>query len=159
MVFTQPNADTGGRVVSQKINEFVRRHENAWILDNLGTLAYFSFMKLALAMVGNSSSGIIEAPSFGLPVVNIGTRQAGRVRAANVVETSCERLAILEALRLATSPGFRLELSDRANPYGTGQAAPRIVERLRSVPIDDRLLRKRFHDLPSAHTSRVGQHV
>jgi len=159
MVFTLPNADTGGRVVSQRIKEFVSRHEHAWIADNLGMQAYFSLMKLALAMIGNSSSGIIEAPSCGLPVVNVGTRQAGRVRAANVIDAECERLALLEALRLATSPGFRLELSGQANPYGTGNAAPRIVERLRSVPIDDRLLRKRFHDLPSAHAPGVGHHV
>jgi UDP-hydrolysing UDP-N-acetyl-D-glucosamine 2-epimerase len=159
MIFTLPNADTGGRVVSQRIKEFVRRHERAWIVDNLGMQAYFSLMKLSLAMIGNSSSGIIEAPSFGLPVVNVGTRQAGRVRAANVIDAECERLALLEALRLATSPSFRLELSGKANPYGTGDAATRIVERLRSVPIDDRLLRKRFHDLPSAHVPGVGHHA
>ena len=151
MVFTMPNADTSGRLVAQKIAEFTKRHDKVWLVDNLGVPLYFSMMKVARAMVGNSSSGIIEAASFGLPVVNIGTRQAGRVRAANVIDTGYSRQQILDALRIATSAGFRQKLTDMKNPYGTGNAAGRIVDRLRQVPIDDRLIRKPFHDLPSPH--------
>ena len=79
VVFTMPNADTGGRVIQIMLEEYVRRHASASLVDNLGTPAYFGRWRWRSAMVGNSSSGIIEAPSFGLPVVNVGTRQQGRV--------------------------------------------------------------------------------
>jgi UDP-N-acetylglucosamine 2-epimerase len=97
-------------------------------------------------MVGNSSSGILEAASFRLPVVNVGTRQQGRVRGKNVLDVECERADIAAAIRTALSPEFRASLADLVNPYGDGHAAARIVERLRSVELGDKLLRKRFHD-------------
>ena len=97
-------------------------------------------------MVGNSSSGILEAASFRLPVVNIGTRQQGRVRGKNVLDVGYTRTEIVAAIRTAMSAGFRASLGDLVNPYGDGRAAERIVERLRSVELGDALLRKRFHD-------------
>ena len=97
-------------------------------------------------MVGNSSSGIIEAPSLGLPVVNIGTRQDGRVRAANVIDVIFERGPIQEAISRAVSPEFRASLKGMMNPYGDGHAAERIVAKLKSVELGDKLLRKIFHD-------------
>jgi UDP-N-acetylglucosamine 2-epimerase len=100
-------------------------------------------------MVGNSSSGIIEAGSFGLPVVNIGNRQSGRVRGANVIDVDGKRAAILAAIQRAVSPEFREKLRDAKNPYriaGTN-AADLILNRLKTVSVDDRLLCKRFHDL------------
>jgi len=78
VVFTAPNADTGGRLVLERIQDFVRAHRASRLVLNLGTAAYFSLMRSAAAMVGNSSSGLIEAPSFGLPAVNVGERQRGR---------------------------------------------------------------------------------
>jgi UDP-hydrolysing UDP-N-acetyl-D-glucosamine 2-epimerase len=155
-IFTSPNADTSGRIVSRKITEFVQSHGNASLVDNAGIQGYFSLMAVARAMVGNSSSGIIEAPSFRLPVVNVGSRQAGRVRAANVIDSGYRREEILQALRTATSAHFRNSLSTISNPYGTGAAAHHIVERLQSVTIDDRLIRKRFHDVPMASAEEKG---
>lgn len=148
VIFTMPNADTGGRIIRRMITEYVReRPSSACIMDNLGTQGYFSLMAAAAAMVGNSSSGIIEAPSFGLPVVNVGTRQQGRVRAANVIDVGYERAVILDGIRKAVQPEFRDSLRQMKNPYGCGQASDIIVERLKSVPLDKRLVVKRFYDL------------
>ncbi len=106
-------------------------------------------MSLATAMAGNSSSGIVEAASFKLPVVNIGNRQQGRVMARNVICVECRRDEIVRGIATATSAEFRSGFSDLVNPYGDGRAAGRIVDRLRTIELDDRLIRKRFHDLPA----------
>ena len=147
VIFTQPNADAGGRQIGERVDEFVRAHAFAHRVDNLGVQAYFSLMRIAAAMVGNSSSGIIEAPSFALPVVNIGSRQSGRVRARNVIDVAPERGAILGGIRRAVSSDFRAGLRGMENPYGSGHAAEAIVERLKSVPLDAALIAKRFHDI------------
>jgi UDP-hydrolysing UDP-N-acetyl-D-glucosamine 2-epimerase len=147
VVFTMPNADTGGRVIARRIEEFVTAHSLAQAVDNLGTEGYFSMMALATAMVGNSSSGIIEASSFELPVVNIGTRQQGRVRGANVIDVGYEREDILQALQCALNPQFRTSLHGIQNPYGSGVASERIVETLRRVRLDNKLIVKRFYDV------------
>lgn len=148
VVFTLPNADTYGRVIAQKIREFVRDRPTTRLVDNLGTQGYFSLMAHAAAMVGNSSSGLVEAPSFGLPVVNIGNRQRGRLRAANVIDVGYSRDEIVTGIRQALSPQFRESLHDLSNPYGDGRAAEVIVHTLKTVPLDDRLVTKRFHDGP-----------
>ncbi len=147
VLFTMPNADTGHRVIRSKIGTFVDAHPSAVAVENLGTQYYFSAMALASAMVGNSSSGIIEAASFELPVVNVGIRQRGRVRGKNVVDVECDRAAILDGLDRALDPGFRTSLRGMQNPYGSGHAADTIIDVLKRVELDDRLLVKRFHDL------------
>ncbi len=148
VIFTAPNADPEGRLIATAIQHYVRQHANAIFLKNLGTRAYFSLMQHASAMVGNSSSGIIEAASFHLPVVNIGNRQRGRLRPRNVLDVGHDAQAIIQAIRQAISPAFRAGLHDLNNPYGDGHAAERIVHVLRSVPLDSTLLVKRFWDLP-----------
>jgi UDP-N-acetylglucosamine 2-epimerase len=99
-------------------------------------------------MVGNSSSAIIEAPSFGLPAVNVGIRQEGRLRAANVIDVGPSREQIAAGIRRALAPHFRESLRGLVNPYGDGHAAPRIAEVLATVELGPRLLRKRFVDRP-----------
>ena len=101
-------------------------------------------------MVGNSSSGIIEAASFKLSVVNVGDRQRGRMHGRNVVDVSCERKAIVDAVRAAVEPGFHATLDDLVNPYSSGHAAATIVETLRKVALDRTLLLKQFYMLPAA---------
>jgi len=113
----------------------------------MGTQGYFSLMHLAAAMIGNSSSGIVEAPSFKLPVVNIGSRQKGRIRAANVIDVGYDRNEIISGIEKAISEEFRNTLQDLVSPFGDGHAADRIVEGLRSVQINSSLLKKRFIDL------------
>jgi UDP-N-acetylglucosamine 2-epimerase (non-hydrolysing) len=145
MVFTAPNADTEGRVIAKRIQDFVRHHPNSRYVTSLGTAAYMSMMRYSAAMVGNSSSGIVEAASFELPVVNLGSRQQGRLCGKNVIHAEMKADTIMGAIRLAVSPGFRESLRGLANPYGDGKAAPRIVEVLKAVPLDRNLLVKTFY--------------
>lgn len=151
IIITKSNSDTGGRLIAQMMKAFTETHPNCSLVDNLGTQGYFSLMAQAGAMVGNSSSGLIEAPSFQLPVVNIGNRQRGRSRAANVIDVGYSRDEILAGIRRALEPMFRSGLRDLVNPFGNGQAAEIIVDTLRRVPIDDRLICKRFCDVPTAN--------
>jgi len=143
IVFTMPNADTNGRVITKRVREFATTHAGARLVDNLGTQSYFSLMAQAAVMVGNSSSGIIEAMSFQLPVVNVGIRQAGRIRPENVLDVGCAQEEIVAGLRKALAPETKERLKGRANPYGDGHAAGRIVARLKDVPLDSRLVQKR----------------
>lgn len=147
VLFTMPNADTGGRALRALIHEYVAAHPSAQVVENLGSEGYATALRLAAAMVGNSSSGMVEAASFGLPVVNVGTRQDGRVRGANVIDCPVRREAIITALARALVPAFRASLAGMPNPYGDGSAAAKIVDRLASEKLGDRLLVKRFHDL------------
>lgn len=143
-IFTLPNADTCGTTIRRLIEGFVSTDERYKVVENFGSEAYFSVMSQASAMVGNSSSGLIEAPSFKLPVVNVGDRQRGRLRAANVIDSSPDREAINQALRVALSPSFRQSLVGLINPYGNGDASSKIVSRLSSEDLGPRLLQKRF---------------
>lgn len=156
VVFTLPNADTGGRTIVQMLRDFTARHASTRIVDNLGTQDYFSLMSLAAAMVGNSSSGLVEAPSFHLPVVNIGTRQRGRIRGTNVIDVGYERSAIVEGVKKAISREFKEILKGQKNPYGSGNASERIVEMLKGVSIDARLMMKRFFDIALPSCSDPG---
>lgn len=155
IVFTYPNADTFGRRIIQMIQEFSNTHQNVRNLVNLGTQSYMSVMKYASAMVGNSSSGIIEAASFGLPVVNIGSRQGGRIRAKNVIDVGYSRNEIERGIRGALSSDFKESLTDLVNPYGDGRSAGRIVRTLKETSIGEMLVRKRFQDLDSVTCSEV----
>ena len=145
VVMTLPNADTGGRELGERLRTYAAARSGVTLADNLGSRAYFTLMSQASAMVGNSSSGIIEAASFELPVVNIGSRQAGRERAANIMDVPCKRRRIAKAIAEACSESFRRCLRGIRNPYGDGTASEQIVGVLESVEIDRRLLMKRFH--------------
>jgi UDP-hydrolysing UDP-N-acetyl-D-glucosamine 2-epimerase len=147
VLLTLPNADPTGLELRLRFQLAVAARGNWRAVDNLGTPAFFSAMSRAAAMVGNSSSGLIEAPSFGLPVVNIGSRQQGRVRGANVIDVPPAAVEIESGIRRALEPSFREALVGLENPYGDGHAAQRICERLVNEELGDRLLRKRFHDL------------
>lgn len=149
IIFTLPNADAGGREIIRQIEAFVQAHPNAQVVANLGTQVYFSLMAIVSLMIGNSSSGIIEAASFNLPVVNIGSRQAGRTRASNVIDVDYTSAEICHGIRQALTPEFRRGLQGLVNPFGDGHAAERIVETLKTIPLDERLLIKKFYDLPT----------
>jgi UDP-hydrolysing UDP-N-acetyl-D-glucosamine 2-epimerase len=149
ILFTYPNADTAGRVIIDAIETFVRTRRRTTLVMNAGRIGYLGLLATVDAMVGNSSSGLIEAPSFELPVVNVGIRQRGRVRGANVIDCPPEVAAIRAAVTRALTPAFRGTLAGMPNPYGDGHAAERIVDLLAAIPLDRRLLLKRFADLPS----------
>lgn len=148
IIMTRPNADTHHSEILQQMEAFAQSHKNVRLVANLGTRAYFSLMKIAAAMAGNSSSGIIEAASFQLPVVNIGLRQQGRPRSGNVVDVQCGSDLIREAIQQATSIDFRRHVRQFANIYGDGHAAVRIVNVLKQQPLDSKLLIKHFYDIP-----------
>ncbi|MBX3096494.1 MAG: UDP-N-acetylglucosamine 2-epimerase (hydrolyzing) [Fimbriimonadaceae bacterium] len=141
-ILTMPNADTGGLAIRKAIAGMNLSHVIP--VENLGAKLYYTALEEAEAMIGNSSSGILEAPSFALPVVNIGVRQAGRMRAANVIDTATTTEAIREAIGRALDPEFRESLRGMTNPYGDGHAAERIVEALQNTSWGPELLRKPF---------------
>lgn len=144
LIFTKPNADTHGRVLIGMIDAFVQGHSNAVAHVSMGQRLYYSAMKHASMVVGNSSSGLLEAPSFKIPTVNVGDRQRGRVLAESVINAPAETQAIGEAIHKA----FALDLSSVANPYGDGKSSERIVKVLREIDDPRSLVRKSFHDLP-----------
>jgi UDP-hydrolysing UDP-N-acetyl-D-glucosamine 2-epimerase len=147
VLITHANADAGGRVVNRMIDErAAARPGRVKAVASLGTAVYLSAMRAAAAVVGNSSSGIIEAPALGRPTVNLGERQAGRLRAASIIDCAEETGAIKAAIETALSPAFQAAAAQAEPPYGRGGAAAAIHRVLRSVPLDD-LARKHFHDL------------
>ena len=146
VVFTYPNADAGSSKIISRVEAYVSQTRRGWLLPSLGSEGYFSLMSRAAAMVGNSSSGIIEAASFHLPVVNIGNRQQGRVRAANVIDVGDGQQEIEKGLRRALDPNFRSSLANLQNPYGDGHAAERIVDKIQSVELNQGLLKKHFQE-------------
>jgi GDP/UDP-N,N'-diacetylbacillosamine 2-epimerase (hydrolysing) len=148
LIFTMPNADTGGRGLAAQIDRFVADHDNARTYDSLGQLRYLSCLQFVDGVVGNSSSGLTEAPSFGIGTVDIGDRQRGRLRAASVIHCPPERAAIGAAINQLFDPAFRAGLANVENPYGNGGATAKIVDMLRHHPLD-KLLKKHFHDLDS----------
>jgi GDP/UDP-N,N'-diacetylbacillosamine 2-epimerase (hydrolysing) len=152
ILFTMPNADANGRVLFGMIHEFVTGHPNARAYTSLGQARYFSCVGQVDAVVGNSSSGLAEVPSFRKATVNIGDRQRGRLRGPSVIDCPPERAAIVAAIDRVYSAEFRARLSTATNPYGDGGAADRVVEHIRSASLSD-VLKKKFFDLPVA--SRV----
>lgn len=146
-LFTYPNADTAGREIMDAIERFCSGRTDRRVIVNAGQTGYFSLMNTVSVMVGNSSSGIIEAPSFKLPVVNIGTRQAGRVYMRNVIHCAPNADDIFHALQRALTAEFRESLHDLKNRYGDGHAAERIVDRLAAVD-SGKLIPKKFVDMP-----------
>jgi GDP/UDP-N,N'-diacetylbacillosamine 2-epimerase (hydrolysing) len=146
LLFTYSNADAHSREVMRSVQQFVDQNPNARLVSNLGHRKYHNVQRYVAAMVGNSSSGIIEAASFRLPVVNIGRRQAGRVRPGNVIDVDNSREGIAKGIRRAVSPEFRQSIANVVNPYGDGRAAERIVSVLRSVDTGPTLIKKKFVD-------------
>jgi UDP-N-acetylglucosamine 2-epimerase len=147
VVFTAPNADPGGELVLRRIEAHVASRPRAVLVPTLGADDFAALMARSAALVGNSSAGIIEAATFGLPVVNIGQRQDGRVRAANVIDVGYHRDEIGAAIRRAIAPDFRAGLDGMVNPYDAGGAAERIVDRLATEELGLALLQKHFIDL------------
>jgi UDP-N-acetylglucosamine 2-epimerase (non-hydrolysing)/GDP/UDP-N,N'-diacetylbacillosamine 2-epimerase (hydrolysing) len=149
VIFTATNADAQHRPVQAAIEQYVAAHPDARAVASFGTRGYFSLLTFASAVVGNSSSGIVEAATFELPVVNVGNRQAGRFHDRNVIDVPCERAAIVNAIRTASSGNFKQGLRGLRNPYGAGEASSIIVDTLSRVPLGSTLIVKRFHQIPA----------
>ena len=151
-VFTMANADSQGSLINARLQSACAQNPGRFLwIPHLGHRRYLSCLKHFALMVGNSSSGLTEAPSFRLPVVNIGDRQRGRIRAKNVIDVPCSRAAILQGIMQAISPSFRASLRGMRNPYDLfqdGRASERIKEVLKHICLSDDLLKKSFHNLP-----------
>jgi UDP-N-acetylglucosamine 2-epimerase (non-hydrolysing)/GDP/UDP-N,N'-diacetylbacillosamine 2-epimerase (hydrolysing) len=140
--FSLPNADAGGRAMAASLQDWVSSHaDRARAYASLGQQRYLSLMAQSDAVVGNSSSGLYEAPSLGVPTVDIGERQLGRLAAKSVLHSAAERGAILRTIERA----LELDRAGTTSPYGDGRATERIIEVLRSMPDRSQLLRKSFH--------------
>ena len=149
VVFTYPNADTGGRAIIAAIDAYIaRRGANARAFVSLGQQRYLSLMRECDVIVGNSSSGLTEAPALRKATVNIGGRQAGRLRATSVIDVAEERADIERAIREALSEPFRRRLPETVSLYGAGDAAAAMVKQLRSTLPS---VRKPFFDIAHAH--------
>ncbi|HWP77984.1 MAG TPA: UDP-N-acetylglucosamine 2-epimerase [Methylomirabilota bacterium] len=147
VIVTYPGADAAHDAVIRPLESLAATRPGTRMVPALGEDGYGALLREADVMVGNSSSGLIEAPSFGLPVVNVGIRQHGRLRAANVIDVGHGREEIVAGIRRALAPEFRASLHGLVNPYGDGRASPRIARVLREVELGPRLIRKRFVDL------------
>jgi len=148
LIFTKPNSDSDGRVIISLIDEYVKSHpEKSVAFTSLGYLRYLSALQFVDVVVGNSSSGIVEVPSFGIPTVNVGDRQKGRLCADSVITCLPEEKAISEALEKAISPQFVEFSRGVSNPYEQPDTVRQIFTILKEFPLGD-VIKKHFYDLP-----------
>ena len=147
-IVTKSNADQGGALINSILDEEAAKRSNIHVFASLGIKRYLSLMKYAEAVIGNSSSGIMEAPSFCIPTVNIGDRQKGRLQAESTINCLPDRESIIRAIHLALSDETKKKCKDVVSPYGAGDTGRRIAEKIIEVfkqPVD---LKKHFYDLP-----------
>jgi len=147
IIFTKPNADTEGRIIIKMIDQYVSKNSHkAVAFVNLGQLRYLSAMQFMDGVVGNSSSGLAEAPTFKIGAINIGDRQRGRVKAESVIDCDSDKESILKALTKLYSKEFQDKLRNVRNPYGEGGAAEKIKKVLKEKDLSD-ILKKEFYDI------------
>jgi GDP/UDP-N,N'-diacetylbacillosamine 2-epimerase (hydrolysing) len=151
LIFTMPNADTGGQELAAMVKEFVMNRPHARAFQSLGHVRYLSCMQFVDGVVGNSSSGLAEAPSMGVGTINIGDRQKGRLSTDSIIHCASDSESIHNALEKLYDPSFKILLSNAVNPYGNGGASHKIAEVIKNYPLDG-LLKKSFFDLPVAVT-------
>lgn len=148
LIFTMSNADTDGRALTQMVDQFVAQHANARAYTSLGQLRYLSCLAHVDGVVGNSSSGLAEVPSFKKGTINVGDRQRGRLQAESVINCSPTRNSIAAALGKLYSADFQASLSEVRSPYGEGGASEKVVEIIKHFAIDG-IAKKIFYDLPA----------
>ncbi|MBY0471640.1 UDP-N-acetylglucosamine 2-epimerase (hydrolyzing) [bacterium] len=147
IIFTKPNSDTDGKIIADLIDDYVKKSKGRAIAHtSLGQLRYLSAIRHSDVVIGNSSSGLIEAPALKKPTVNIGDRQRGRLVASSVVSCGETKAEIVQAIEQSLSPSFQSKLAKVDSPYGSGNASRRIKEQLKSVSLDG-VLMKKFFDL------------
>jgi len=146
-IFTKANADTDGRIINQMIDEYVSKNPNkASAYNSLGSLRFLSVVKMCDAIIGNSSSGIIEAPSLHTPTINIGDRQRGRTQAGSILNCDVDKAEILRCFEKVNEPEFKTIVSRVLNPYGNGGTAQKIIEVISKVNFEE-LHTKAFYNI------------
>lgn len=149
IIATKANADSEGRRINAMLEGFEKERENFHVFSSLGTLRYLSVMKYAKIVIGNSSSGLYETPALGVPCVNIGDRQKGRLQGENVINCPCQTPEIVAAIRKASTAAFRKKSAQGPNPFGDGNTSPRILTILRETLSGEGIrVEKQFYDLP-----------
>jgi GDP/UDP-N,N'-diacetylbacillosamine 2-epimerase (hydrolysing) len=146
LIFTMPNADTGGLEIMRRIKHFVENNDNAYLFESLGQLNYLSCMAIVDGIVGNSSSGILEAPTLRVGTINIGDRQLGRTQSGSVINALANKESIEKALKKLFSSEFKRNLDAYRSPYGEGGSSSKILSVLRDFDFD-KVLQKSFYDL------------
>ncbi len=147
IIFTKANSDTDGRVINQMIDDYVAKNQDKSIsFTSMGQLRYLSALQFMDAVVGNSSSGLAEAPSFKIATINIGDRQKGRIKAKSVIDTKTSKKEIIKAFDKVYSDEFQTSLKKVKNPYGDGCASKEIITVLKNVDLKD-ILKKSFYDI------------
>ena len=146
-IFTKANADAEGRIINKFIDRYASENKNISVFISLGMRRYLSALKYCSIVIGNSSSGLLEAPSFGIPTVNIGDRQKGRFQASSVINCKPMQESIRHALDLALSEDFQQKSKNTINPYGNGETSNKIVNVIKEYMINDKInLKKKFYD-------------
>ena len=146
LIFTMPNSDTNGRIIFKLIEDFCGNRTNAVYYKSLGQLRYLSCLKYVDVVVGNSSSGLLEVPSFEIPTINIGDRQKGRLKADSVIDCMPKSQSISEAITYSLNSHTKDKLKDIRNPYGDGGASQRVINVLEKINLNG-IMKKKFHDL------------
>jgi GDP/UDP-N,N'-diacetylbacillosamine 2-epimerase (hydrolysing) len=146
LIFTMPNSDTDGRILFQVIEDFVAGNPRAKAFTSLGQLCYLSCIKHVDGVVGNSSSGLAEVPTFRKGTINIGDRQRGRLKAKSVIDCDPKETSISSAIQKLYSTEFQNKLTTVKNPYGSGGASESIVNILKKISLDG-ILKKKFYNL------------
>jgi len=147
-MITKANADANGRIINECLEQYGQLNKNVVVVDSLGTQRYLSAVKYAKMVIGNSSSGIVEAPSFGVPTVNVGDRQRGRIQANSVINCEPGSQDIIKAINTALSDGFFNLAKQTKNPYEGLNTSARIVKHIKDFVINDKIdLKKKFYDI------------
>jgi GDP/UDP-N,N'-diacetylbacillosamine 2-epimerase (hydrolysing) len=148
LIFTMPNADTDGRALIKMIEQYVAQHPNARAYTSLGQLRYLSCIAQMDGVVGNSSSGLSEVPSFKTGTINVGDRQRGRLKVESVINCEPTRHSIAAALKKLYTADFQVSLSQVRNPYGDGGTSEKVVKTIKHYSLDG-IAKKAFYDLPA----------
>lgn len=146
-IFTKANADTNGRIINQMMERYVQENpDRAVLFTSLGSLRYLSVMKVATAVVGNSSSGILEAPSIPTATINIGDRQKGRIVGKSIINCRINKDEIIKAFEITKSDDFRIKLKEIVNIYGDGTTSEQIINILKKISLPE-LIKKSFYNI------------
>ncbi|HHV30191.1 UDP-N-acetylglucosamine 2-epimerase [Acetivibrio mesophilus] len=147
-IFTKTNADSDGRIINQLIDKYTRENDNITAFTSLGMIKYLSALRHCAMAVGNSSSGLLEAPSFGIPTINIGERQKGRIQATSVINCNPTEEEIKQAIEKASTDAFIKQAQKTVNPYGNGNTSEKVIEVIKEYVLGEKIdLKKQFYDV------------
>jgi GDP/UDP-N,N'-diacetylbacillosamine 2-epimerase (hydrolysing) len=146
IIFTSPGLDLENKIIIKKIKIFIKKKKNAYYFSSLGQINYFSILNIVDAIIGNSSSGILEMPTFKKATINIGDRQSGRLKSKSIIDCQIKKKQILNSLRIIYSDKFQDKLKSSKNPYGSFGASIKIIKILKKINLK-KILVKKFYDV------------